>query len=85
MTTEIEFLNEKLKRANAKQAEIIERHTQRQTDIEKYLAVITEEANLFQNKDPEKLHWGDIGDIGDLRDKLKVIHDKIAGEGEYAK
>jgi hypothetical protein len=56
--------------------------TARKAEIDRMLAKLAElSANHF-NVDPDTLHWGNVGDLGYMRDRLTEICEAVGLEPE---
>lgn len=52
--------------------------------IDGLLARLTALSADHFHADPESIHWGNIGDLEDIRARLQEIADRACREGEYA-
>jgi hypothetical protein len=56
----------------------------RKTEIDDMLARLQALSEEHFNANPEDIHWGHVGDLADIAQKLSEITDRAFGEAEYA-
>jgi len=64
-------------------AQAYERNLRAARDLAKRIADHLAEMELG-NVRPEGLHWGHVGDMAETVNELRVVSDRLFGEGEHA-
>lgn len=56
----------------------------RKAEIDTMLARLQALSDEHFEANPDDIHWGHVGDLGDISKNLRVICDRAFQEGEYA-
>jgi hypothetical protein len=56
----------------------------RKAEIDEMLARLQTLSEEHFNAQPDEIHWGHVGDLGNYAEQLRIITDRAFREGEHA-